>query len=164
MLFNAKIENPMLIGAIEVMRADENPEKKEAVLEEILKATFLCPATVSEPPLEGEDGLPYLKEDCEVQQKMIQDKNGKPLLMAFTSKEEMDKWMSQRAIRDFVYGFGMTFLEYVDLMMQEMPNGERGPAQGFVIDPYGCNLVVDRDMVANIMLRLIARGLKQDQK
>ena len=45
-----------------------------------------------------------------------------------------------------------------------MPNGERGPAQGIVIDPYGCNLVVDRDMVANIMLRLIARGLKKDQK
>ena len=63
MLFNAKIENPMLIGAIEVMRADENPEKKEAVLEEILKATFLCPATVSEPPLEGEDGQPYLNPD-----------------------------------------------------------------------------------------------------
>ena len=164
MLFNAKIENPMLIGAIEVMRADEDPAKKEMVLEEILKANFLCPATVSEPPIEGEDGLPYLKDNCEVQQKMIQDKNGKPLLMAFTSQEEMDKWMSQRAIRDFVYGFGMTFLEYVDLMMQELPDGERGPAQGFVIDPYGCNLVVDRDMVANIMLRLIARGLKKDQK
>ena len=154
----------MLIGAIELMRSSEDPEKKEAVLEAILKGNFLCPATVSEPPVIGEDGEPYLKEDCEIQQKMIKDKTGRPLLMAFTSQEEMDKWLSQRAIRDFVYGFGMSFLEYVDLMMQELPDGERGPAQGFVIDPYGCNLVVDRDMVANIMLRLIARGAGQDKK
>lgn len=163
MLFNAKIENPMLIGAIELMRSSEDPQKKEAVLEAILKGTFLCPATVSEPPVIGDDGEPYLKADCGVQPKMITDKSGKPLLMAFTSQEEMDKWLGERAIRDFVYGFGMSFLEYVDLMMQELPDGERGPAQGFVIDPYGCNLVVDRDMVANIMLRLISRNIKQDK-
>ena len=160
MLFNAKIENPLLIGAIEMMKASENPEKKEAVLEEIIKATFLCPATVSQPPLIGEDGEPYLPDECEIQQKMVQDAKGRPLLLAFTSQEEMDKWMSQRMIRDFVYGFGMSFLEYVDLMMQKLPDGSRGPAQGFVIDPYGCNLVVDRDMVANIMLRLIRRSIR----
>ena len=160
MLFNAKIENPMLIGAIEIMKRDEeqDPKKREAVLEEILKATFLCPAPVSQPPLEGEDGKPYLPDDCEVQQKMVKDKTGRPLLLAFTSQEEMDKWLGQRAIRDFVYGFGMTFTEYVDLMMQKLPDGSRGPAQGFVIDPYGCDLVVDRDMVANIMLRLLQRS------
>ena len=158
MLFNAKIENPMLVGAIELMRQDEDPKKREAVLEEILKATFLCPATVSAPPFQGEDGQLTLPDNCDIQQKMIQDKSGRPLLMAFTSQEEMDKWLGQRAIRDFVYGFGMSFTEYADLMLQKLPDGTRRPAQGFVIDPYGCNLVVDRDMVANIMLRLLKRG------
>ena len=160
MIFNAKIENPMLVGAIEIMKQDQrqDPKKRETVLEEILKASFLCPATVSVPPLQGEDGQPYLPDDCEVQQKMVRDKEGRPLLLAFTSQEEMDKWLGERAIRDFVYGFGMSFLEYADLMLQKLPDGSRGPAQGFVIDPYGCNLVVDRDMVANIMLRLLKRG------
>ena len=160
MIFNAKIENPMLVGAIEIMKQDQgqDPKKRETVLEEILKASFLCPATVSAPPLQGEDGQPYLPDDCEVQQKMVRDKEGRPLLLAFTSQEEMDKWLGERAIRDFVYGFGMSFLEYADLMLQKLPDGSRGPAQGFVIDPYGCNLVVDRDMVANIMLRLLKRG------
>ena len=55
MIFNAKIENPMLVGAIEIMKQDQgqDPKKRETVLEEILKASFLCPATVSVPPLQA---------------------------------------------------------------------------------------------------------------
>ena len=161
MLFNVKVENPILSGAIEAMKADEDPRKKEAVLEEILKAVFLCPCSVSAPLQENENGVLQLPEGSEVRQKMIQDKEGRPLLIAFTSQAEMDKWMEQRVIRDFVYPFGMGFLEYADLMLQKQPDGTRGPAQGFVIDPYGCNLLVDRDMVANIYVRLLKRAPEQ---
>ena len=28
-----------------------------------------------------------------------------------------------------------------------------GPAVGVVIDPYGCNLKIDRDMIANLVIR-----------
>lgn len=157
MLFNETISNPMLSGAIEAMRLESSSKNKEVVLEEILKATFLCPATVSTTPLTGEDGRPYLPDDCEIQQQMVQDAKGRPLLLAFTDQEQMERWKSRRAVRNIVYGFGMSFTEYTDLMLQKLPDGTYGPAQGIVIDPYGCNLVLDRDMVANILVRRMAR-------
>ena len=158
MLFNVKVKNPMLSGAIEAIKIDRDPKKIEVVLEEILKATFLCPATVSVPPVADKDGDLYLPADCEVSHNMVRDKEGRLLLLAFTCQEEMDKWLETREINDFVYGFGMNFTEYADMMIQKLPDGTRGPAQGFVIDPYGCNMVVDRDMVANIFVRLMARN------
>jgi len=158
MLFNVKVKNPMLSGAIEAIQVDRDPKKLAVVLEEILKAMFLCPATVSAPPLVDEDGDLYLPDDCEIRHNMVRDRQGRLLLLAFTSQEEMDKWLDQREIQDFVYGFGMNFTEYADMMLQKLPDGTRGPAQGFVIDPCGCNLVVDRDMVANIFVRLMARN------
>ena len=160
MLFNVKVNNSMLSGAIEAIQIDRDPRKLEVVLEEIIKATFLCPATVSIPPKVDEDGDLYLPEDCEVSHNMVRDKQGRLLLLAFTSQEEMDKWMQTRDIKDFVYGFGMNFTEYADMMIQKLPDGTRGPAEGFVIDPYGCNMVVDRDMVANIFVRLMNRNDK----
>lgn len=161
MIFNAKVNNPLLAGAIESMQADPEPKKKEMVLEQILKAMFLCPATLSVPPSLGEDGNLYLQNDCEISHKMVMDMQNRPLLLAFTSQEEMDKWMNQHEITEFIYGFGMSFTEYAELMMQKLPDGSRGPAQGFVIDPYGCNLIVDRDMVANIYVRSLATGDKK---
>ena len=44
MLFNVKVNNSMLSGAIEAIQIDRDPRKLEVVLEEIIKATFLCPA------------------------------------------------------------------------------------------------------------------------
>lgn len=160
MLFNVKVKNPMLSGAIEAIKIDRDPKKIETVLEEILKATFLCPATVSAPPLQDDNGELYLPDECQVTHNMVRDAKGKLLLLAFTSQEEMDKWLQKREINDFVYGFGMSFTEYADMMIQKLPDGTRGPAEGFVIDPYGCNMVVDRDMVANIFVRLMARNEK----
>ena len=164
MLFNVKVNNPMLSGAIEALQIDRDPKKKEVVLEQILKATFLCPATVSIPPAMDKDGDLYLPDGCEVSHNMVMDGQGRPLLIAFTSQEEMDKWMQRHEITDFTYGFGMTFTEYADMMLQKQPDGSRGPAQGFVIDPYGCNMVVDRDMVANIFVRLISRDGQPTKK
>ena len=158
MLFNVKVNNPMLGGAIEAIQVDRDPKKIETVLEEIIKATFLCPATVSAPPLKDDEGELYLPEDCEVSHCMVRDQKGRLLLLAFSSQEEFDKWMQTREINDFVYGFGMNFTEYADMMIQKLPDGTRGPAEGFVIDPLGCNMVVDRDMVANIFVRLVKRN------
>ncbi|MBO4292752.1 MAG: SseB family protein [Lachnospiraceae bacterium] len=164
MFFNQKVENPMLCGAIEAFKADRNDQKRMQVVEEILKAYFLCPCTVSERPVLDENGEPVLPDGCEISPKMIQDKEGRPLLLAFTNEQQMEKWQEQRTIRDIVYPFATSFLEYASFMLQQQEDGSYGPAQGFVIDPYGDNYVVDRDMVANMLVRLQMRSEAKEKK
>lgn len=155
MVFNQVITNPLLSGAVEAMKANGDDKSRQVVVEEILKATFLCPCVLSSEPVQDEKGELTISDNTVVQPQMVQDKYGRPLLLAFTSQEECDKWKAETTVLNS-YNFGYGFRDYVALMLQEMPNGKRGPAEGFVIDPYGCNLVVDRDMAANIMVRLIA--------
>lgn len=152
MQFNQKVSNPMLCGAIEAMHADSNSKTHTLVLDEIPRATFLCPGTVSLPPVEDENGELKLQDGCQVQYKMLQNSQGKPLLMAFTSEDQMQLWKDKTGNQN-CYGFACPFPDYVMLLMNKLPDGTYGPAQGFVIDPYGANLVVDREMVANILFR-----------
>lgn len=156
MYFNQPIVNSMLSGAIEAMKTDPSDKSRTIVMEEILKARFLCPATVSMPPVEGENGELDLPDGCVIHQQMVQDSKGRPLLLAFTCQEQMQKWQERSGCQE-VYSFSCVFLEYAELMLHKQPDGTYGPAQGFVIDPYGANLVVDRDMVANLLVRLQAR-------
>ena len=157
MYFNKEVNNPMLAGAIRVMKEENTVKSREIVLEEILKAEFLCPATVSMPPQPDENGELFLPDGCVITHKMVRDKKDRPLLLAFLNKEQMEKWKENRAVRDEVYGFAMNFTEYVQIMLQKQADGTYGPAEGFVIDPFGFDLVVDRDMVANLMLRVMLR-------
>ncbi len=152
MQFNKKVSNAMLCGAIETMRADSNSKTHKIVLDEITKATFLCPGTVSLPPVKDKSGELKLQDGCQVQYKMLQDSQGRPLLMAFTSEEQMQLWKDKTGSQD-CYGFACPFDDYVMLILNQLPDGTYGPAQGFVIDPYGANLVVDRDMVVNVLVR-----------
>lgn len=152
MKFNQKVSNAMLCGAIETMKADPNDKTRRIVLEEILKATYLCPGILSKPPVKDMEGELMLQDDCQVQYQMLQDAQNRPLLMAFTSEEQMQRWKEKSGNRES-YGFVLSFDEYVMLIMSRQADGSYGPAHGFVIDPYGANLVMDRDKVVNIMIR-----------
>lgn len=158
MYFNQKVNNALLNGAIETMKADYTSRTRNLVMEEIMKAHFLCPAAVSIPPVPGEDGRLELQDGCEIMQKMVVDSKDRPLLLAFTSEEQMELWKEKSGMGQNCYAFASSFLEYADMMLQKLPDGSYGPAQGFVIDPYGVNMIIDRDMVANLIVRLQMRG------
>ena len=152
MKFNQKVSNSMLCGAIETMKADPNDKTRQIVLEEILKATFLCPVTLSQPPVQGKNGELVLPDGCQVRYQMLQDSENRPLLMAFTSEEQMQRWKEKSGNLES-YAFTSIFQEYAMMMLNRQEDGSFGPAQGFVIDPYGENLVMDRDKVVNILIR-----------
>ena len=56
MEFNKNVSNPMLVGAIELMKAEDTPEHRGMFVEELAKAEFLSPAMVNPAPAEGADG------------------------------------------------------------------------------------------------------------
>lgn len=157
MFFAKSVTNPALGGAIEIMRTENTVQSREKVMEEILRATYLCPVNLSIAPVPNEEGVLQLQDGCEIRPIMVRDNGGRPLLLAFTNSEDVKRWREKTTNKDF-HCFGMTFLEYTDMMLRKLPDGSYGPAQGFVIDPCGHNMIVDRDMVANIMLRLTKRN------
>ena len=44
MEFNKPVSNPMLVGAIELMKAEDTPDHRNMFLNEMMKAFFLAPA------------------------------------------------------------------------------------------------------------------------
>ena len=54
MEFNKNVSNPMLVGAIELMKAEDTPEHRSMFVDELVKAEFLSPAMVD--PVPEEDG------------------------------------------------------------------------------------------------------------
>lgn len=54
MEFNKSVSNPMLMGAIELMKAEDTPEHRNMFIGELGKASFLSPAIVDPAPTEGE--------------------------------------------------------------------------------------------------------------
>ena len=163
MYYKGVINNSMLHGAIETMRLDPTPENHTLVLEEVLKATYLCPALLSAPPLMDEKGEPYFAEGCDVQYQMLQNSQGKPFLIAFTDPDQAEKWKARRTAPGEVYELVMEFSDYINLIMRPLPGGGYGPAEGVVIDPFGANLKVDRDMVANLVIRRMQEQEREEQ-
>lgn len=150
---NGIVNNSMLNGAIEMMRLDPTPKNHTLVMEEVLKAKFICPVVLSKEPRMNMEGDVCFAEDCEVRHQMVQNAKGEPFLIAFTSHEQYVAWLEKRKAPGKCYEFVMDFSDYVNLVIRPLPNGGHGPAVGVVIDPYGCNLKVDRDMIANLVIR-----------
>ena len=153
MIYNGTINNSMLSGAIEMMRLDPSEKNHSLVLEEVLKARFLCPVYLSKAPLIDHSGNPYFEDDCDIQYQMLQNAKGEPYLIAFTNQDQYDLWQAKRVSQTSCYEFIMDFSEYMNLVIRPLPGGGHGPAMGVVIDPFGCNLKIDRNMIANLAIR-----------
>ena len=56
MEFNKPVSNPMMVGSIELLKAEDTPEHRQMFLEELQKAKFLAPVVI--------DSLHYLYRDA----------------------------------------------------------------------------------------------------
>ena len=67
MEFNKQVSNPMLIGTIELMKADRSKEHHNMLVNEILKAQFLTPADVNSFPTVNAECKTEVSEDTRIQ-------------------------------------------------------------------------------------------------
>ena len=51
-----QVSNPMLIGAMELLKKDKSPESIKMFMDEVLHARFLAPVVITPEPEVGEDG------------------------------------------------------------------------------------------------------------
>ncbi len=147
MEFNKKVSNPLLVGTIEVMKAEDTPEHRSLFVSELVKAQLLTPVVADPAPELDESGQLKLIKGSRVQFPMLTTPDGKRFYMAFTDMMELKRWKNE----ENPAFFNITFQDCAGMLFGKDAKGNSSPALGFVINPFGANIVVPREMVMQIM-------------
>ena len=151
----------MLIGAIELMKAEDTPEHRNMFVGELAKASFLAPALVDPAPTEGTDGKLVIAPGSKVQFPMITGMEGVNVFAAFTDMQEYEKWQEKNQKLPF---FALKIEDYAAMILRRDPKGNICPALGMVINPLGSNVIVPREMLAGIMSAKVAQAKQMAEK
>lgn len=141
------ITNPMLVGAMELLKAENTPDHRKLVMEEIMHARFLSPVVVDPVPVPDENGVSTITKDHKINLPMLTTADGKHFFMAYTDLTELQKWKKEENQQIF----GFDFKDYVNMLM-----AEGGVSSGVIINPFGHNLMIPKEMVEN----MVANGQK----
>lgn len=136
------VTNPMLVGAMELLKADNTPEHRKLVMEEVMHAQFLSPVLIDPAPEPNENGLIKVAPDSKIQLPMLSSPDGKHFFMAFTDMSELQKWKKEpnQAIMTF------NFKQYMGML-----TAPTNTSNGVVINPFGNNMVIPKEMVEAMM-------------
>lgn len=162
MEFNKPVSNPMLVGAIELMKAEDTPEHRSMFLEELMKATFWSPSVIEPKPQEDEEGKLVIAPGSKVQFPMISTGDGSRFFMAFTDESEYARWVEKAPERLPV--FALSLEDYAGMVLRRDPNGNICPALGVAINPYGANIILPREMLAGILSSKMAQIQKMTKE
>lgn len=161
MEFNKPVSNPMLMGAIELMKAEDTPAHRNMFIGELAKASFLSPAMIDPAPTEGPEGKLVMAPGSKVQFPMLTTQDGAKFFMAFTDAAEYDKWQEKN--QKFPT-FALKVEEYAAMILRRDSKGGICPALGMVINPFGANIVLPREMLAGMMSARAAQAKQAAEK
>lgn len=157
MELSKNVSNPMLIGAIELMKAEDTPEHRNLFVGELMQAKLLAPAVLDPVPVSDENGNLKAAPGTKCLFPMLTAKDGRRFFMAFTDLPELQKL--QDAEKN--HTVAVSFAEYASVMLNggkgknESKEQESAPV-GIVLNPFGANLVIPREMAAQLMVQLMA--------
>ena len=161
MEFNKSVSNPMLVGSMELLKAEETKEHIDMFLAELQKARLIAPAVFTPAPEKDAEGNLKPLPGSKVQFPMLATSDGQKYFMGFTDDAEYQLWVEKNQLCPT---FALLFDDYIGMLLQKDAEGNPNQAQGIVINPYGLNLVVHKDMLAQVMGARIIRALKQGDK
>ena len=105
MEFNKPVSNPMMVGSIELLKAEDTPEHRQMFLDELQKAKFLSPVVIDPVPVPDENGRVTIARDAKVQFPMLSTEDGRKFFMAFTDWTELKKWRDEENQQTFAMNF-----------------------------------------------------------
>lgn len=137
---NQPVENPELLDVMNQLRQGKGSE--EVFFSELFQAKFLCPAQVElKGAVKEKRGKVSVGEGSTISPVSIRDQEGNHFLMAFTDWREIRKWSEEKNLKALV----LTYEDYQHIII----DGD-SPYAGVVINPYGANIVLNKDMMQNI--------------
>ena len=151
------INNPMLVGAMELLKADNSTNHRDFFLQELLKAHLLTPATVPHKPEPDEEGIMRMLPDSQIQLPMLTTREGVRYFMAFTDMQELKKWVKNLGENQHLLVFG--FQDYAGMV-------KRADSQcdGFAVNPASANILVTRRMIDTIQGAMAAGKPPKDSQ
>ena len=155
MEFNKVVSNPMLMGTIQLMKADPSPEHKNMFVNEMMKSQFMSPAIVEPKPEADGEGKLKVAPGSKIQFPMLTAPDGKRFCMAFTDKMEYEKWKEAQKASFFA----LSLDELAAMVLRK-----DSQALGFVINPFSENIVVPREMLASLMAAKLAKMKEAQEK
>ena len=156
---NAPIENPELIVKIQDYTKSQSDKDENALRAALLHSKFLAPVNVRERK-DGAKREQVLQKDTRANLINIEDSQHCVYLPAFTDWSEVIKWNEDEEMKTAVF----TLQDYARIIANNQE------LTGIVINPYGENLVLDRETIGGIVLgkrvmkkgEPVATGLPQD--
>ena len=146
------ISNPMLIGAMELVKKNKSPENLKVFMDELLHARLISPIVITPPPTIDENGKAKLTEENKISIPMIPGPDDKKYFMAFTDMEELKKLKAKGSIN--VLPFGIK--DYAVMMANAADK-----CDGIAINPTSNGPVVNKAMVAAIMSKVVKKPAEQ---
>ena len=136
---NKPITNPNLVNAIEEIK--QGNKKEELFWDEVFKAEFLCPINMEIGKISQKENYKIvLGEGTSITLLSIDNEQSEHFLMAFTDWEELKKWKQNHDQQTLI----LSYEDYQGIIIKN-----DSPYQGMVINPYGQNIVLDRQMLTN---------------
>lgn len=137
------LTNPAMKQAMAAMKAENTPQTRNVMINEMMRSTFLVPVQVGfagVPPKMDKNGKVQVPPNTKVSFALLGTTDKKQYFMAFTDWDELHKWRKNPAQQTMMLHFD----EYASLI-------EKNPqVSGFVINPFGDNLRFEREMVASL--------------
>lgn len=133
-----------LLDAIAEMKANNTPENQSKMMDKMVDAQYLAPVSITPPPTtDGFMANITLPPDAQIRFHMIENGTGQRFFLAFTSFEEMAKWRENVNVQSII----VTFDDYAGMLAKSEGDDNVG---GFVIDPFGANLVFSKNQAIAI--------------
>ena len=131
------LKNPDLIQAFHLVQYDPTPERQGEFMQEVVKARYLTAASFNPEPDVDEEGNLKFSEDATISFPDIHNDKGEKFFPAFSDWKSMQKW----ELREGQHVVGMTFDDYAGMVLQDKD------AAGFVINPFGENIRIARQVI-----------------
>ncbi len=130
-------DNKALVAAMANMKAADTDESKNEFVKLAVRASYFVPVKISPRPQNG-----VVAEGSTISYHNMKTKDGKSLLMAFTSFDELKKWEGYSdVIMDVLKHSYMDINHFVV---------DKKAYDGFIIDPYGENVALRTELMENI--------------
>jgi quinol monooxygenase YgiN len=155
---NRPVENPSFVMAMNELLATPSPASEAAFLEELRKAHFLAPVAITpQPQPADETGKTTLQESTTIAFQMITNDAQQNFFLLFTDWEELRKWRNEPHQQTLI----VTFEDLSAMILHE-----KDTSSGLVLNPYGQNLLLEKDRIALLSGKAVARPytVKQETK
>ena len=151
------VSNPMLVGAMQLIKADGKdpvPQHQAMFMQELDKADLLAPADVKEEL--NEDGTVKEGGKTAVRFPVLTGNDGKKFFVVFTDNNSLEQARSvdgvSRLPEEFMgHSVKVKFFEIARMLLTPNPDGSENPTFGIVINPFMENIVIPKTMIVQLV-------------